>query len=137
MESASIKQIRVVAGLIIRGDLVLACQRHQDGAFPLKWEFPGGKVENDESDFNALRRELKEELDVTVNDAVEVFQHEHAYPDGPNVSLHFYKVMRYDGAMINRVFQGIKWVKWSALGELDFLAGDRPLINKWINDGGV
>ena len=117
--------------------LVLVGQRPEGHSLAGQWEFPGGKVENDESDFNALRRELKEELDVTVNDAVEVFQHEHAYPDGPNVSLHFYKVMRYDGAMINRVFQGIKWVKWSALGELDFLAGDRPLIDKLINDGGV
>jgi 8-oxo-dGTP diphosphatase len=135
MAIASVKQIRVVAGLIIRGDFLLACQRDEKGAFPLKWEFPGGKVENDESDFAALRRELKEELDITVHDAREVFQHKHSYPNGPTVSLHFFQVSRHDGVMLNRVFQRIMWVKLSELEELDFLEGDRPVITKLIKHG--
>jgi len=136
MQAANREQITVVAGLIGRGDELLACQRHENGAFPLKWEFPGGKVETGESDFAALQRELKEELDITVHDALEVFRHNHAYPDGPTVSLRFFRVVRYDGAVINRVFQSIKWVKPSELGGLDFLEGDRPLISKLVNEGG-
>ena len=41
--------IEVVAGIISQGERLLVCQRREDGAFPLKWEFPGGKVEIGES----------------------------------------------------------------------------------------
>jgi 8-oxo-dGTP diphosphatase len=137
MGVADTKQIRVVAGLITSGDRLLACQRHESGAFPLKWEFPGGKVESGESDLSALCRELKEELDIIVHDAVEVYQCTHSYPDGPAVALHFFTVARYDGVMSNRVFQRIKWVNIGQLEELDFLAGDRPLIAKLLKDGSL
>ena len=59
MVSNSSKQIEVVAGLIFRDGRVLACQRREDAAFPLKWEFPGGKIESGENAAEALRRELK------------------------------------------------------------------------------
>lgn len=54
----------VVAAIIERGGLVLVCRRREDGAHPLKWEFPGGKVELGESPEDALRRELREELGI-------------------------------------------------------------------------
>ena len=52
---------QVVAALIIREEKILICQRTEDQAMPLKWEFPGGKVEPDEDLKDALHRELEEE----------------------------------------------------------------------------
>ena len=124
------KRIDVVAGLIFCHGRVLACQRREDAAFPLKWEFPGGKIENGESAAKALRRELKEELSIDVLGSAEVHQHEHCYPDGPTVQLRFFEVLQYRGEVENRVFQQIAWVELAELAQLDFLEGDKPLIEK-------
>jgi 8-oxo-dGTP diphosphatase len=58
--------MRVVAAVITRGALILACRRANHKSLAGFWEFPGGKVEGDESDHQALARELKEELGVEV-----------------------------------------------------------------------
>src|SRR5262245_35299729 len=126
--SITANRVRVVAGIIFQSDRVLACQRHESGVFPLKWEFPGGKIKSEESDFIALRRELQEELGILVSDAAPIFESEHLYPDGPDVSLHFYHVLSYEGGVQNLVFQRIEWVTLAKLEQLDFLAGDKPLI---------
>jgi 8-oxo-dGTP diphosphatase len=55
---------RVVAALIIKDDRILACQRTRHQAMPLKWEFPGGKIEDGEQPRDAMRRELEEELGI-------------------------------------------------------------------------
>jgi 8-oxo-dGTP diphosphatase len=128
MESAPRRRINVVAGLIFRDGRLLACQRHEKSAFPLKWEFPGGKVESGESDADALRRELKEELGISVSAMTFFHEHEHAYPDGPDVLLRFFKIMTFDREVTNLVFQRIEWLDLSELADRDFLEGDIPLI---------
>ena len=116
-------RIDVVAGLIFREGRVLACQRRDGAAFPLKWEFPGGKVEKTESDSKSLCRELKEELGIDVLESLQVFQHEHSYADGPRVHLRFFKILKYQGEPKNLMFQQIAWVALAQLVELDFLEG--------------
>ena len=133
----AIEHIKVVAGLIFREGRLLACQRHENAPFPLKWEFPGGKVEVGETDVDALRRELREELGIAVRDAKQIFQHQHFYPDGPAVSLSFFRILSHDGEPQNLVFQRIDWIDLVELERLDFLDGDRPLIRRLITDGGA
>ena len=120
----------VVAALIYRGDRLLICQRRAEGSFPLKWEFPGGKVKRGEEYIGALRRELREELGIEMQSAREVFRHKHLYPNGTEVELIFFRVDDYREAVVNRVFQQILWVEAQRLKELDFLEGDLPLIEK-------
>jgi 8-oxo-dGTP diphosphatase len=122
------KRIRVVAGIIFREDFILACQRHESGAFPLKWEFPGGKVQPGETDFDALRRELQEELGIAISEAQVFFQGQHRYPEGLEVSLIFFRIYSFEGVAQNLVFQRIEWVNLDRLEQMDFLDGDRPLI---------
>ena len=75
---SSQKHLAVVAALINQNEKFLLCQRKQDDAFALNWEFPGGKVEEAESRPQALAREIKEELglDIKVGSLVEVFEDE-------------------------------------------------------------
>ena len=125
----------MVAGILSREDRLLVCQRRGDGAFPGKWEFPGGKMEPGEDADAALRRELREELDIAVESAREVFRHAHVYADGTRVELVFFEVRAYGGEPRNRVFRRIAWVPAHELEGLDFLEGDLPLIDELRNGG--
>jgi 8-oxo-dGTP diphosphatase len=125
--------MQVVVALIYDGNRLLVCQRRENGSFPLKWEFPGGKVENGESYLTALRRELREELAIEVRSATEMFRHRHLYPGQLEVELIFFWLEDYSGVATNLAFQQIRWVDIHRLKELDFLEGDLPLIEKLIS----
>jgi 8-oxo-dGTP diphosphatase len=119
---------RVVAGLITRDDKLLVCQRTRHQTMPLKWEFPGGKIEEGEQPRDALRRELDEELGIqaTVGDELARIQHE--YPNGGMVELRFYIVREYKGELENRIFKDIRWAAPKDLPTFDFLEADLTLV---------
>ena len=139
MDRSKQTAIEVVAGLIVRDGRVLICQRRTDAAFPLKWEFPGGKVEVGEDPREALRRELREELAIEVEESKEFARHVHRYPDMPPVELRFYRVTRYRGEVKNLIFRQIVWAHIGDLEQFDFLEGDLPLIKTLTdsNSGGL
>jgi len=122
------KLIEVVAGLIVREGRVLVCQRSGASKFPLKWEFPGGKIEAGESPTEALERELREELAIEVLESKEFTRHVHHYKGMPAVSLRFYQVLKYQGQVKNLIFERIVWARVQDLAKIDFLEGDLPLI---------
>mgnify|MGYP003941507305 CR=1 FL=1 len=124
--------ISVIAGLLFRNKRVLICQRSENTAFALKWEFPGGKIENRESETDALRRELNEELAIDVRESEFFSGYAYSYADGPTVFLSFHWVKSFRGEPQNLVFEQISWVKPSDLVHVDFLEGDRRLIMEII-----
>ena len=130
MSDAIAKQVEVVAALIFQDGRVLVCQRHETSEFPLKWEFPGGKVEPGEGCEDALTREIKEELAIEIHDPVKIFSHRHFYPGAFEVNLEFFRVTRFSGSVSNRVFQQICWVPVGELTKFDFLEGDLALVAK-------
>ncbi len=127
---------QVVAALMVRGEEILCCQRTQYQALPLKWEFPGGKIEAGEQPPSALQRELEEELGIRATIGAQVAQIEHHYQNGNAVELHFFLVERYEGELQNRIFREIRWVHRHELPRLDFLDADRVLVRQ-IADGKV
>ncbi|MGC2185908.1 MAG: (deoxy)nucleoside triphosphate pyrophosphohydrolase [Terriglobales bacterium] len=126
--SPSLKQ--VVAALIFKDDLLLVCQRTRHQTMPLKWEFPGGKIEAGEQPRDALRRELNEELgiDATIGDEVARLHHE--YNSRSAVELRFYAVREYKGEIENRIFKDMRWSTRSDLLSFDFLEADRQLVRE-------
>lgn len=125
---------QVVAALIIRDDEVLCCQRTKHQSLPLKWEFPGGKIEPGEEPAQALSRELEEELGIVAEIGSEVAQVQHTYVNGNSVNLQFFQVERYTGELINRIFRDIRWVPKRDLPKLDFLDADHELVQQ-LADG--
>ena len=119
---------RVVAALILQDGKLLVCQRTRHQTMPLKWEFPGGKIEEGEQPRDALRRELDEELGIeaTVGDELARIQHE--YPNGGMVELRFYLVREFKGELENRIFKDIQWAKPRDLPNFDFLEADLTLV---------
>ena len=119
---------RVVAALILKNGKVLVCQRTRHQSTPLKWEFPGGKIEDGEQPRDALRRELEEELGIDAHIGEEVARIRHDYKNGGAVELRFYVVNEYTGEMENRIFRDMRWAKWSELPSYDFLEADLELV---------
>ena len=95
---------------------------------PLKWEFPGGKIEEGEQPRDALRRELDEELGIAAVVGDEVSRILHRYPGGNAVELRFFDVREYTGELENRIFKATAWANPADLPRYDFLEADRELI---------
>ena len=122
--------IRVVAAIMTRANEILICQRTRHQSKPLKWEFPGGKIESGEQPRDALRRELEEELGIHAEVGDEVERLVHTYEDGGTVELRFYVVPSYHGELENRIFREVLWVERQRLTDYDFLEADVPLVRE-------
>lgn len=119
---------QVVAALILDKEKILICQRKADQAMPLKWEFPGGKVEPDEDLKDALHRELEEELGIDAEIGTRIAAIQHTYRGGNSLELHFYRVDHFKRKLENRIFQDMRWVSRNELTTYDFLEADTGLV---------
>jgi 8-oxo-dGTP diphosphatase len=127
------RAIRVVAAALYdaQGRVLIADRpagKHMAG----RWEFPGGKVGNDETLSEALSRELHEELGITVATAHPLMDLTHDYPDR-RVELQMWLVKRYTGEPKGLDGQQLKWVEPARLCEEDILEADRPFIEALQN----
>ncbi len=121
---------RVVAALIVKDGKLLVCQRTRHQTMPLKWEFPGGKIEPGEQPQDAMRRELEEELGIDAKVGDEVARMRHEYPNRSVVELRFFVVREYAGELENRIFHDIRWAELSELPSFDFLEADLELVSQ-------
>jgi len=119
---------QVVAALIVRDSKILICQRTEAQALPLKWEFPGGKVERDEALKDALHRELDEELGIDAVIGRKVAAIQHTYGSGASLELYFYRVDQFTNEIENRIFRDVRWVDRKELPTYDFLEADARLV---------
>ena len=119
-----------MGAIIVRDDTILIAQRRTDDSFPGKWEFPGGKVDAGEDERQALRREIMEELGVSVEVGEKVAEIDHEYEQF-SVSLSFYRCSLIDAEEPRaKVHQTICWGKVENLTRYDFLEADVSLVRK-------
>ncbi len=135
--------IRVVAAIIESQHRLLICQRRRGSAFALKWEFPGGKMRGGETPWDALARELREELAMEARIGREIYRIRYRYAEVSEeleLSFFFARLLVVNHAAAgrstdyafargrNRMFERIQWVQRSELNRYDFLAADRGLV---------
>jgi 8-oxo-dGTP diphosphatase len=120
----------VSAAVIRHGTKILVGQRRRGDRHPLKWEFPGGKVEAGETPKQALVRELREELAIESKVGEEIARYRHDYPNGSSVVLLFYAITEFEGEPAARVFEQIQWVERTMLTKMDFLDGDIDFVRR-------
>ena len=120
----------VVAAVIERDGRILIAQRKRTGQHPLKWEFPGGKVEPHETPEAAVVRELEEELGVRARVGGEITRYEFQYAGSWPIMLMFYRVVEFSGEPKNLAFEKILWVPRERLGDYDFLEGDAEFLSQ-------
>ena len=119
--------ITVVAAIIRRSAEILITRRVDHVHLPGLWEFPGGKVEPDESLEAALQREIREELGVEISVHEEYFTLQHEYPT-KRVKLHFFNCTISAGEPRPLQVADLKWVTPSELASYPFPEADRELV---------
>jgi 8-oxo-dGTP diphosphatase len=120
----------VSAAIIYVNGKVLVGQRRKADRHSLKWEFPGGKVENGETPQQALVRELEEELKIRAVVGTELARYEHDYSSGTRIHLLFFAIKRFEGEPQAQVFEQIQWKELRSLPALDFLEGDIDFVRR-------
>lgn len=124
----------VTVGVLINaaGEVLLA-QRPQDKSWPDWWEFPGGKIESGESAYEALRRELKEELGINITQATPWVRYDYEYPK-TKVRLAFFLVTAWEGEPKGiEGQQGLRWVTPEQAAHLDNLLPASVLPIRWLS----
>src|SRR5229473_6469617 len=122
--------LQVVAAVMERSDRrIFIGQRRRGDTSSLKWEFPGGKVRTGETFEQALARELREELGVTLTKSVEIASVRHQYANTPEeLEIHFFAAQYAEPEVSPHVFEQIAWVLPRELSAYDFLLANRELI---------
>ena len=127
----------VAVGIILSNGRVLACQRKRTSRYPLKWEFPGGKIEPGESPYAAVVRELNEELEINAEPGEILLTNEWTYPkaaaepegfDG-RFRVTYFIIRSFAGAIVNRTFEQVRWVGIDELASMDILEGNREAVH--------
>ncbi len=126
------KRVDVAVGVVKRGTQTYVTLRSQDKHQGGKWEFPGGKKEAGESTFDALKRELAEEIGITVKSSEPLILIEHDYGD-KQVALDVHLVESFDGEPYGREEQQGKWLAINALEPDDFPAANATIIDALHN----
>ena len=118
----------VVAAIIIKNGKYFIAQRNKHKHMGLSWEFPGGKVENGETFENALKREIKEELNINI--AINNKLGEENYKDEKiNVKLHYFLCSHTSGEIYLNEHEDSAWVTKNEFKNYNFAEGDSDIIN--------
>ncbi len=122
------KPIDVVAAVIKKDDCYLLAKRNKDKYMGLKWEFPGGKVEDNETFKEALSREILEELNVNIEIHNKVA--EEKYQDSEiNIILHYFMCSLLNEDIVLSEHEAIKWIKKEEFFKYEFVPGDGDITS--------
>jgi len=125
------KHITVVAAVIENRNQVLCVQRNlnKHAYISEKYEFPGGKVEEGESEVEALQREIREELSMDIDVTRKLMVVDHVYPDF-SLLMHTYMCTSANRDLVLHEHIDLQWLDRSELAKLDWAAADIPIVEK-------
>lgn len=123
------KHINVVAAVIIDNDKILCVQRGPNNQLPLKWEFPGGKIEAGETPEEALRREIKEEMKCEIEVESQIEETVYEYEFG-TVHLLTYWCKVIEGAPTLTEHVDLRWLTLKELSSLEWAPADLPTLRR-------
>ena len=119
--------IDVVAAVIKKNNLYFIAHRNRNKHFAYHWEFPGGKVDNQETFENALKREIKEELSINIR----VFNHiasEKHKDEKIDVNVHYFLCKSLNENIILSEHEDMNWLQKNDLKQLKMAPGDSKII---------
>ena len=133
-EVKSIKRINVVAVILVKKKSFLISKRPGNKIYSGFWEFPGGKVETNESLKSALKREINEELGIRL-DFSKIYYLNHYRILELKINLHFFLCLRWFGKIKNKEKQTLKWILPNELNNCNLLKSNESFkifLNNFI-----
>lgn len=130
------KSIHVACAIIERDGKVLAAQRSERMNLPLKWEFPGGKIDPGESPEECLKRECREELGVEIGVGRALSVVTHSYSPTFTVTLYPFLSTILSGEIVLHEHTAVVWTEPEKLSSLDWAEADRPIIDEYLGCSG-
>ena len=125
--------IPVSSGLIIQNNKVLIGLRSESDNGGGLWEFPGGKIEINESSEDAVIRELNEELGIVVRKPKKIMQYLHRFKN-LIYDISFFEVISFKGSIKKIVHDELEWVDLDSIKNYNFISGDLLIIDRLINE---
>ena len=119
--------IDVVAAVIKKNNLYFIAQRNRNKHFAYYWEFPGGKVDNQETFENALKREIKEELSINISVLKHIASEKHK-DEKIDVNVHYFLCELLNENIILSEHEDMKWLRKNDLKQLKMAPGDSKII---------
>ncbi len=125
------KEVHVTAAVIIQDNKILCVQRNENkyDYISNKWEFPGGKVEENEQLEDTIKREIQEELNINIDVKSFLIQVNHQYPDF-KLKMDTFICEINDGVLELNEHIDYKWLSINELSDLDWAAADLPIVEK-------
>ena len=120
--------LEVTAAIIHKDNKILICQRPANKNCGLLWEFPGGKIEPNETGEQCIVRECQEELGVTLQVRKEVIDVVYEYPDR-TVHLHFFLCDIIEGTLEKKEHADFQWISWQELSQFEFCPADATMLS--------
>ncbi len=127
------RTIRVVAAVIERDERYLITQRRPTAVLPLLWEFPGGRVEEGEEDAEALRREIRERLDIDVDVGQMISFISHPY-DKYTVDLYLYECRLKSDTLTAKGVNAFRWVSSEEFERYPFTPADQASMDRLLGE---
>jgi len=131
VSSTDARVLRVVAAVIERGGRYLITQRRKAAVLPLLWEFPGGRVHEEETDEQAVVREVRYRLGVAVKVGTHISSVRHPY-EHYTVDLHLYACELLSGVLVAQNVETFIWATSSELDGYDFAPADEASMSKLL-----
>lgn len=125
--------IHVTCALIFKDDLILCAQRSATMKTPLKWEFPGGKIEAGESEEECLMREIREELNIAIRILEKWPEVIHSFGENKQLRLIPFTAEVISGTPIATEHAELRWVERRQLHLLDWADADLPIVKRIQN----
>ena len=125
--------IEVTCAIIEHNNKVLVTQRSEMMALPLKWEFPGGKIEKGETAEACLVREILEELHINIRITKQLNTNTHQYSETKTIKLIPFICELIDGEIKLTEHANFLWLSKSELSNLDWAEADVPILNEYLN----
>jgi 8-oxo-dGTP diphosphatase len=123
------KTISVVCAIIFRENKILTVQRGPNMSLPLKWEFPGGKIEPNETEHDCIKREIREELNIEIEVKNRLTP---SYFEYPNITIELipYLAQYLSGEIVLAEHKGYQFLTTTELNELDWAEADLPILKE-------
>jgi len=126
------KTVRVTCAIIVKDEKILVAQRGEKMDLPFKWEFPGGKIEENETAEECLIREIKEELSIEIKVKKAFQSNFHSYIEGKEIELIPFLCSYIRGHLVIREHSHILWIEPENLLSLDWAEADVPIVIDFI-----